>query len=62
MLLLFVVNNYVMREGGFEPPQALSYVGLNDVRLTTPAFPLLEARKNRVIKIANKLKNYRKEA
>ena len=28
-----------MREEGFEPSQALSYVGLNDARLTTAAFP-----------------------
>ena len=28
-----------MRGEGFEPSQALSYVGLNDARLTTPALP-----------------------
>ena len=31
-----------MREKGFEPLQALSYLVLSQARLTTPAFPLIK--------------------
>ena len=40
-----------MREEGFEPSQALSYIGLNDARLTTPAFPRAGRNFNRVINV-----------
>ena len=43
----------MMREEGFEPSQALSYIGLNDARLTTPAFPHEDDAKNSIIKITN---------
>ena len=39
-----------MREGGFEPPQALSYHGLNVTRLTTPASPRKRIHNQRDLK------------
>ena len=39
-----------MRGEGFEPSQALSYVGLNDARLTAPALPHNKTKKNKCYK------------
>ncbi len=51
-----------MREGGFEPPQALSYYGLNVARLTAPAFPLWINRIKSVFKYNLKIRIFFSEA